>query len=134
MRRDPLKILARVREAAVMEATRELAGALSQERAERQALADQVARVQSELAAAGPDEAGWLGGWLVASQAARARQAVAITAAAEQVARSQQALLLRRTDAKVVDAARAQAQAAADTVRRRAEQAALDEAGASRAR
>ena len=132
MRRDPLAIMQRVRDAAVLEATRELAGGLQRERAGRQRLADDNEAIGREQAEAGVAGAVDFAAWLPRARFVAAGHARSLADDELRVERLRQALLAKRTEAAAVEKAIERRQAAVSLARSRLEQAAMDEAAGRR--
>ena len=132
MRRDPLAILQRVRDAAVVEATRELAGGLQREQAGRQRLVEHNETVRREQAEAGTTDTVDFAAWLPRAHAIARGNAGSLAAEEERVRRLRQALLVKRTEAVAVEKAMERRQAAVSLARSRREQAAMDEAAGRR--
>jgi hypothetical protein len=128
MRRDPLAVLQRLRDAAVVEATRELAAGLQREQACRQRLIDHGETMGREQAGAGFAGAVDFAAWLPRARAIAACHARRLTAEEEQLGRLRQALLARQTEAAVVEKAMERRRAAVLLTRSRLEQAVMDEA------
>lgn len=132
MRRDPLAILQRVRDAAVVEATRELAGGLQREQTGRQRLVEHNETMRQEQAEAGTAAAVDFAAWLPRARAIARGNARSLAAEEERVGRLRQALLAKRTEAAAVEKAMERRQAAVSLARSRREQAAMDEAAGRR--
>lgn len=132
MRRDPLAILQRVRDAAVVEATRELAGGLQREQTGRQRLVEHNEAMRREQAEAGTADTVDFAAWLPRAHAIAAGNARSLAAEEERVGRLRQALLAKRTEATAVEKAMERRQAAVSLARSRLEQAAMDEAAGRR--
>ena len=132
MRRDPLAILQRVRDAAVVEATRDLAGGLQREQAGRQRLVEHNETMRREQAEAGTAGAVDFAAWLPRARAIAGGNARSLAAEEERVGRLRQALLAKRTEAAAVEKVIERRQAAVSLARSRCEQAAMDEAAGRR--
>ncbi|MBC7799416.1 MAG: flagellar FliJ family protein [Gemmatimonadaceae bacterium] len=128
MARDPLKVLWRVRDKAVMAASRDLAAAREAEAHHVGLLGEHCATMRREQEAAiGPLVAAFIE-WLPHAR----RQADGLHRAVQteqaRVAGLQRALVVRRTEAEAVSKAISRKEAAAGQVTTRKEQAAMDEA------
>jgi flagellar biosynthesis chaperone FliJ len=132
MRRDPLAILQRVRDAAVVEATRELAGGLQREQTGRQRLVEHNETMRREQAEADTADAVDFAAWLPRARVIAGGNARSLAAEEERVGRLRQALLAKRTEAAAVKKAIERRQAAVSLARSRREQAAMDEAAGRR--
>lgn len=132
MRRDPLAILQRVRDAAVVEATRELAGGLQREQTGRQRLVEHAETMRREQAEAGTADTVDFVAWLPRAHAIAAGNTKSLAAEEDRVRRLRQALLAKRTEAAAVEKAMERRQAAVALARSRREQAAMDEAAGRR--
>ena len=132
MRRDPFAVLQRVRDAAVVEATRELAGGLQRERAGRQRLAEHNEAIGREQAEAGVAGAVDFAAWLPRARVVAAGNARSLADDQARVGRLRQALLAKQTEAAAVEKAIGRCQAAVSLARSRLEQAAMDEAAGRR--
>ena len=132
MRRDPLAVLQRVRDAAVMEATRELAGGLQREQAGRQRLVEHNDTMRREQAEVGVADTADFAAWVPHARAIAAGNASSLAVDEDRVRRLRQTLLAKRTEAAAVEKATERRQAAVSLVRSRHEQAAMDEAAGRR--
>jgi hypothetical protein len=128
MARDPLAVLWRLRDAAVTEASRDLAAARARELREVQRLDEHALVVRREQSEAAGEDVAAFAAWLpYARQHADRLQATLQTEAAR-VRRLQQILVGHRTDAEAVAKAMQRQRAEADVIVARKEQDMMDEA------
>ena len=132
MARDPLAVLWRLRDAAVTEASRELAAARAREAHEAQRLDEHgrcMAREQSE---AGVAHAAAFAAWLPRARQQADRLRAGLLGEATRVARLQQVLAARRIEAEAVAKALQRQEAEAGLARARRDQAVMDEVAGRR--
>lgn len=134
MKRDPLQVLWRLRDAALTEATRELAGGLHREREARERALGHGQKMAREQAESSPTDAADFAQWLPRARNEAARLDAALKAAHGRVAGLQQALIVRRTDVEAVVSARDRRRMVEESRKRGAEQAVMDEAAGRRGR
>lgn len=134
MKRDPLGVLWRLRDAALTEATRELAGGLQRERDARQRALNHERTMAREQAESSPTDASDFAQWLPRARNDAARLVSALEAAHDRVAGLQQTLVVRRTEVEAVASARDRCREVEQSKKRRAEQAVMDEAAGRRGR
>jgi hypothetical protein len=128
MARDPLAILWRLRDAAVTEASRDLAAARARELLDVQRLDEHTLLVRREQSEATGEHVAAFATWLpYARQHADRLQATLLTEAAR-VRRLQQILVGRRTDAEAVAKAMKRQRVEAGVIAARKEQDMMDEA------
>ncbi len=132
MRRDPLAILQRVRDAAVVEATRELASGLQREQAGVQRLAEHTETILREQAEVEVPDTLDFAAWLPHARAVADSNARSLAADTKRVGRLRQALLAKQTEAAAVGKAIERRQAEVSLARSRREQAAMDEVAGRR--
>ena len=128
MRRDPLQVLLRLRDAAMNEARRELADGLRREREGHRRVLEHGQAMLREQADAGGADAVDFALWLPRAREEATRLGAALRAEEDRVMRLQQALVARRTEVETVAAALTRRRNADALTRRRAEQAIMDEA------
>lgn len=128
MKRDPLTLLLRLREAAVTEASRELAAGRAREAEQAAALAGFRSTMSEEQSGATGALVETFAAWLPSARQQAGRLQAALAGQEAVVRRLQQTLVARKTEAEAVAKAlrRQQAQAAAALARK--DQAVMDEA------
>ena len=134
MARDPLAVLWRLRDAAVAEASRELAAARTHERLLAQLLDEHRLQMQGEQSEASGELVATFAAWRPGAQQRIDHLQAALLNEEADVQRQQQFLVGRRTDAEAVDKAIQRRQAEAGLIRARQEQAIMDQAAADRRR
>ncbi len=135
MARDPLAVLWRLRDAAVTEASRELAVARAREADEARRADEYQRHVRHEQDDATGDHVAAFAAWLPHARQQADRLKANLQAEEAHVRRLQQILVSRRTDAEAVAKVRQRQQAIAALVQARKEQSTMDEvAGRKRGR
>lgn len=132
MERDRLAVLWRLRDAAVTEASRDLAAARAREEQARGQLADHQRLMQHEQSTTAGEDVATFVIWRSFAGQVRDRLQAELQAEEARVRRLQQVLLTRRTDAEAVAKAVERQRAEAGRIAAGKEQARMDEA-ASRA-
>jgi flagellar biosynthesis chaperone FliJ len=128
MKRDPLAVLWRLRDAAVTEASRDLAAARARETKEAQRLDDHRSHVRYEQSEAVGEHVAAFAVWLPHARQQADRLQASLQAETVRVRRLQQILVSRRTDAEAVAKAMQRQLAEAALTVSRKEQAIMDEA------
>ena len=132
MARDPLAVLSRVREAAVTEASRELAAALAAAAGARCRLEAHRQHVRQEQTDAVGEGVAAFAAWLPTARRRTEQMVSDLHLRDGVVLRLQHVLVLRKTDAEAVAKAMQRKRQEADLVRARKEQAVMDEVGGRR--
>ena len=132
MARDPLAVLWRLRDAAVTEASRDLAAARAREAHAAQRLDEHVRLMARERSEAGAAHAAAFAAWLPHARQHAAGLRAGLLGETARVAQFQQILAARRTEAEAVAKALQRREAEAGLARARREQAAMDEAAGRR--
>jgi flagellar biosynthesis chaperone FliJ len=133
MTRDPLAVLWRLRNAAVVEASRDLATARAREAREAMRLEEHRLLMREEESEATGEHVATFAAWLPHARQHTDRLLTILQTEEVRVRRLQQVLVGCRTDAEAVEKAMQRQQAAVGLVRARKEQGVMDEA-AGRAR
>ena len=128
MARDPLAVLWRLRDAAVTEASRDLAVARACEMREAQRLDAHRLHMRQEQSEAAGEHVAAFAAWLPHARQNTERLSASLQAEEARVRRLQQILVGRRTDAEAVAKALQRQRAEAGLVQTRKEQAIMDEA------
>jgi flagellar biosynthesis chaperone FliJ len=133
MKRDPLAVLMRLRDAAVTEASRNLAAARARAMQEAQRLDEHRQDMQHEQSEADGEHVATFAAWLPRARLQRDRLQANLQIEESRVRHLQQVLVRRKTDAEAVVKAMQRQRAEADLIEARKEQGIMDEA-AGRAR
>ena len=128
MKRDPLAVLERLRNAAVTEASRNLAAARARELQEAQRLDAYRQHMKQEQSEAVGEHVGAYTDWLPHARLQRDRLHASLQTEESRVRRLQQILVARKTDAEAVVKALQRQRTAADLIEARKEQGVMDEA------
>ncbi|HET6307823.1 MAG TPA: hypothetical protein VFG12_11590 [Rhodopila sp.] len=132
MKRDPLAVLHRLREAAVTEAKRNLAAALASERQQARQLDDHKQLIRNEQSLAAGEHLAAFATWVPCAWQHTERLQTALATEQAKVAQLQQILVRSRTEAEAVAKAMQRQRDAAALIQARKDQATLDEAAARR--
>lgn len=134
MARDPLTVLSRIREAAVIETSRELAAALTAANAERYRLEAYRQHVLREQVDAIGEDIAVFAAWLPAVRKRTDQMLSDLRREDNLVLRLQGLLLFRRTEAEAVTKAIQRRKHETDLAKARLDQAIMDEVGCRRKR
>jgi flagellar export protein FliJ len=128
MKRDPLAVLWRLREAAVTEASRDLAAARAREMQQAEQLDSYRRHIAQEQSEAVGEHVSGFADWLPHARLQRERLQADQQTAESHVRRLQQILVVRRIDSEAVGKAMQRQRSAAALIEATKEQAVMDEA------